>query len=164
MNDGILPFDVGPLNPTRWGLVVGVVSFGIVYLVLAGRLMPRAARVIAEREKLTSGVTEQAEEVRTEAEQVRAQREAILAEARHDAARARQRAHEEGVELIIAARAEGMRERERILTEGAAAIEAERVVAEAELHSDVGHWARAIAERIVGEPLPLQQDARRSDG
>ncbi|MFI6283955.1 hypothetical protein ACIBCM_04205 [Streptomyces sp. NPDC051018] len=164
MNDGIIPFDVGPLNPTGWGLVVGTVSFGIVYLVLAGRLMPRAARVLAERERLTWGVTEQAEEVRTEAEQVRAQREAILAEARHDAARARQRAHEEGMELILAARAEGIRERERILAEGAAAIEAERVVAEAELRSDVDHWAREIAERIVGEPLPVQQEVRRADG
>ncbi|MGW4033919.1 F0F1 ATP synthase subunit B family protein [Streptomyces sp. NPDC004838] len=164
MNGGIFPFDLGPLNPTAWGLVVGVVSFALVYLVLSQRLLPRASRVIAERERMTQGVTEQAEEVRTEAEEVRARREAILAEARHEAARTRQAATEKGMELITAARAEGMRERERILADGAAAIEAERIVAEAALRSDVDAWARALAERVVGEPLPAPQDApRRND-
>ncbi|MFE0427236.1 hypothetical protein [Streptomyces sp. NPDC058953] len=83
MNDKLLPLDIGPLNPTGWGLVIGFVSFAIVYAVLAGRLLPRAAAIMAEREAKTQGVMDAADEVRTEAEEIRAQREAILAEARH---------------------------------------------------------------------------------
>jgi F-type H+-transporting ATPase subunit b len=163
MNDGIFPFDIGPLNPTGGDLIVGFVTFAITYLVLAGRLLPRAARIIAERERRTRGVMDGAEAVRTEAEEIRAQREAILAEARHEAARTRQRAHEEGTELIAAARAEGIRERDRILVEGAAAIEAERIVAEEQLRLDVDAWGSALAERIVGEPLPGAEEVRRRD-
>ncbi|AZK97530.1 MULTISPECIES: F0F1 ATP synthase subunit B family protein [Streptomyces] len=154
MNDKLLPLDIGPLNPTGWGLVIGLVAFALVYAVLAGRLLPRAAAVIAEREAKTQGVMDAADEVRAEAEDIRAQREAILAEARHEAAHTRQRAHEEGTALIAAAREEGLREKERIVAEGAAAIEAERVVAEAALRSDVDAWAHSLAERIVGEPVP----------
>ncbi|MEU9603510.1 hypothetical protein [Streptomyces sp. NPDC048057] len=163
MNDKLLPLDIGPLNPTGWGLVVGFVAFAIVYAVLAGRLLPRAAAIIAEREAKTQGVMDAADEVRTEAEEVRAQREAILAEARHEAAHTRQQAHEEGTALIAAARAEAQQEKERILAEGAAAIEAERVVAEAALRADVDAWGHSLAERIVGEPVPAPSKGRASE-
>ncbi|MFI1395588.1 hypothetical protein [Streptomyces sp. NPDC020681] len=162
MNDDLIPIDIGPLNPTGWGLIIGFLSFGIVYAVMAWRILPRAARIIQQREQKTQGVAYEAEQLRDQAEEIRAQWEAVLAEARHDAAHTRQRAHEEGTTLIVAARAEGLRERERILAEGAASIEAERTVAEAELRDDVDIWARALAERILGEPVSAPADGSRT--
>lgn len=155
MNENLLPFDIGPLNPSGYQILVCFISFGIVYAVLAWRVLPRAVDIMRRREEAIYGVAADAEQVRAEAETVRAEREAILAEARHEAARTRQRAHEEGLELIAAARAEGQRERARVLAEGAVEIEAARTVAEAELRADVNLWGLAMAERVVGEPLTM---------
>jgi F-type H+-transporting ATPase subunit b len=158
MNDQLLPLDIGPLNPSGYGIIVGLVSFGLVLAVLSKRLLPRITRVLEEREEKTRGVSAQAEALLVEAMAVRADYDAELAAARHDAARTRQHAHEEGARLITEARAEGLRERERILAAGAAEIEAERIAAEAELRADVDAWARALAERILGEPVGAPAD------
>ncbi|MEU0988785.1 hypothetical protein [Streptomyces sp. NPDC005953] len=163
MNENLLPFDIGPLNPSGYQILVGLLSFAIVYVLLARWVLPRAADIISRREQATHGVAAVAERVRAEAEEVRAERDAILAEARHEAARTRQKAHEDGLALIDAARAEGQRERARILAEGAVEIEAARAVAEAELRADVDLWGLAMAERVVGEALvtgPTDGDAR----
>ncbi|MCX4820663.1 hypothetical protein OG883_12230 [Streptomyces sp. NBC_01142] len=162
MDDYLLPLDLGPLNPSRYGLIVALVSFGITYAVLSKRLLPRGARTLEERDARIHGVSLQAESLREEAAAVRAEYEAELAAARHEAARTRQHAHEQGVGLIMEARAEGLRERERILAAGAVQIEAERIAAEAELRSDVDTWARELAERILGEPIGVSADRSRT--
>ncbi len=159
MNEPLLPMNLGPINPDVAGLLFGVLGFGIIYAVLARRLLPRIDSVIAEREKRTEGAMGEAVKIRKDADALRDERETVLADARHEAARTRQHAHEEGMALIIAARAEGLRERERIIAEGAAAIEAEKAVAEAELRADVDSWGRALADRVIGEPLTSYDSA-----
>lgn len=163
MNDQLLPKDIGPLNPSGYGLIVALVSFALVFAVLSKRLLPRIARLQEEREYKTQGVSEQAEALLVEAAAVRADYDAELAAARHEAAHARQQAHEEGARLIVQARAEGLRERERILAAGAAEIEAERIAAEAELRAEVDVWAHALAERILGEPIGALANRSRND-
>ncbi|MEV6399365.1 hypothetical protein AB0M39_32030 [Streptomyces sp. NPDC051907] len=152
MNDQLIPMDIGPLNPTGWGLIIAWVAFSIVYLVLAKRLLPRINRVLVQRDQKVHGVAVEAEQVLDQAADVRNEHDAVLAAARHDAAHTRQQAYEEGTRLIAQAREEGMRERERILVSGRAAIEAERVAAGGELQPDLETWARELAERILGEP------------
>jgi F-type H+-transporting ATPase subunit b len=162
MNEQLLPMDLGPLNPSGYGLIVGLLCFIFVFVVLSKRLLPRISDVIAERERKTAGVLEESEQLRAEAAAVRAGYDARLAEARHDAARTRQRAYEEGTALIVAARAEGLREREEIITAGTARIEAERAASKAELRDEVDAWAQALAERILGEPLGVSASGRRT--
>ncbi|MGW6454528.1 F0F1 ATP synthase subunit B family protein [Streptomyces sp. NPDC055078] len=167
MNENLLPFDIGPLNPSGYGLIAGFLSFALGYAALAWLVLPRAARVIKRRDELTHGVLRHAETVRAEAEAVRTERDAILAGARHDAARTRHRAKETGTRLIGDARADGQRERERIVAAGTAAIAAERALAETALRAEVDTWGRALAERILGEPLsaPVRTDGpRATDG
>lgn len=154
MNTQLLPMDIGPLNPDVPELVVSLVLFVAVFWVFSRMLLPRIERVLAEREACTTGREERAEELRAEAAQIRALYESALADARHVAARARQQAHEEGIALIAAARADGMRVRERILTDGAAVIAAERAAAEGQLRPYVDGLARELAGRILGEPVP----------
>ncbi|MEU9011527.1 hypothetical protein AB0D12_17455 [Streptomyces sp. NPDC048479] len=107
------------------------------------------------------GAVEQAEQLRAAAAQ-HADYEAVLAEARHDAARTRRRAHEEGVALIVAARATGLHEREEILAAGAALIEAERTATEAQLRAEADIWALEPAERLLGEPIGASADGART--
>lgn len=148
----LLPVDIGPLNPPVAELVVAAVLFAFVLLFFV-RLVPRIQRVLDDREAATKGVEAHAEAVREEAERKQADAAATLAEARHDAARIRLRAFDEGAALIAAARAEGVREQERILTEGRARITADRTSAEPELRIYASELAANLASTIVGERL-----------
>ncbi|MEU8618393.1 hypothetical protein [Streptomyces sp. NPDC048623] len=152
-NKQIFPMDLGPLNPVWAELILGAVLFGLTFLILAKGILPKIKRTLAEREDAIEGGTERADDLRSEATAIREQYEAELAEARHDAARIRAQATEEGSAAIAAARAEGVQEREAILAAGHAKIAAERESAERELSADVDAWAHALAGRIVGEPV-----------
>ncbi len=152
-NSTIFDMDLGPLNPVTAELILGAVLFALTFLILAKGILPRINRTLAEREDAIDGGTERADDLRAEATQIREQYEAELAEARHEAARIRAQATEEGAAAIAAARAEGVRERDAILAAGAERIAAERAAAERELTADVDAWARALAGRIVGEPV-----------
>ncbi|MEW1697490.1 hypothetical protein [Streptomyces sp. NPDC091278] len=152
-NSQIFKTDLGPLNPVWAELILGLVVFGITFLILAKGILPKIKRTLDEREDAIDGGSERADDLRAEATQVREQYEAELAEARHEAARIRSKAVEEGSAAIAAARAEGNAERETILATGSAQIAAERAAAERELNADVDAWAHALATRIVGEPV-----------
>ncbi|MFE2558853.1 hypothetical protein ACFXGT_23085 [Streptomyces sp. NPDC059352] len=152
-NSQIFKTDLGPLNPVWAELIIGLVVFGFTFLVLAKGILPKIRRTLDEREDAIDGGTERADDLRSEATQIREQYEAELAEARHEAARIRSQATEEGSAAIAAARAEGNAEREAIIAAGSAKIAAERAAAERELNADVEAWAHALASRIVGEPV-----------
>lgn len=83
---------------------------------------------------------------------------AQLADARHEAARLRQEAQEQGATLIAEMRAEGQRQREDIIAAGHAQIEADRKQAALSLRQDVGKLATELAGKLVGESL---EDAAR---
>ncbi|BBC31403.1 hypothetical protein SGFS_026970 [Streptomyces graminofaciens] len=148
----LLPVDIGPLNPPVQELVVAAVLFALVFLFFV-RLLPRVQRVLDEREDATKGAEGRAEAVREAAESKRAEAAAVLAEARHDAARIRQHAFEEGTALIAAARTDGQREHTTLLTEGRARLDSDRAEAETELRGYAAELASALASRIVGERI-----------
>ncbi|MER5963817.1 hypothetical protein [Streptomyces sp. NPDC002057] len=152
-NSTVFKMDLGPLNPVWAELIIGAVLFGLTFLIMAKAVLPKIKRTIEEREDAIDGGTERADDLRAEATQIREQYEAELAEARHEAARIRSKAVEEGSVAIAAARAEGNAEREAILAAGTEKIAAERTAAERELSADVDAWAHALAARIVGEPV-----------
>ncbi|WP_282794266.1 hypothetical protein [Streptomyces sp. CC224B] len=149
----LLALDLGPLKPRGADLMVALVTFAASFWMVAGVLLPRINRVLADRERLISGREGEAAAIRREADEVRAVCESVLAEGRHEAARIRQRAAEEGVAAIQAARAEGARERDALVAEGTARIAAERAAAEAVLARDAEVLAARLAARVVGEPL-----------
>ncbi|MFD7019209.1 hypothetical protein [Streptomyces sp. NPDC059161] len=150
----LLPINVGPLNPEVPDLLLGLVAFALCFWMLAGVLLPRVKRTLEEREALTTGRTHEAEALLAEAAEVRTRYEAELAGARHEAARIRQQAKEDGTAAIAAARAEGIRERDEILAAGTADIAAARAAADAELRPYVHVLATELAGRILGEALP----------
>lgn len=76
-----------------------------------------------------------------------------MSAARHEASQIRQAAHEEGVTLLAAVRAEGQRLREELVAVATVQLGADRVIAEAELREDVLGLATELAGRIIGEPL-----------
>lgn len=150
------PASFGPLRVDACQLAFGAVMFVVVHLALTKGMLPRINRVLEQREAATTGRFERAEEVRDEAEKVRAEYEAVLATARHEAARIRQDATEEGTALIAQARAEALLEREILLVEAHKQIATERNTAAAALRSDAQLLAEELAERILGEPVAAQ--------
>jgi len=142
-----------PLIPEIPELVIGLIAFAIVFFVLGKKLLPNINKVLEERREAIEGGIEQAEIARTEAQSVLEQYKAQLAEARHEAARLRQEAQEQGAALITEMRAEGQRQREEIVAAGHSQIEADRKAAASALRQDVGKLATDLAGKLVGESL-----------
>ncbi|GAB2916350.1 hypothetical protein [Streptomyces heilongjiangensis] len=155
----LLPVDIGPLNPPVPELAVAAVLFALVLLFCAW-LTPRVRRVRAERAAAPHGVEARAEAVRREAETERARVAAPLAEARHDAARVRLRALEEGAAPVAEVRAEARREYATIVTRGQTRIATDRARAEAELRVQVSELASNLASRILGEQVEAKAEPR----
>ncbi|WP_179382098.1 F0F1 ATP synthase subunit B [Streptomyces sp. SA15] len=149
-----------PLIPEIPELVIGLIAFAIVFYVLGKKLLPNINKVLEERRDAIEGGIEKAEAARTEAQSVLEQYKAQLAEARHEAARLRQEAQEQGAALIAEMRAEGQRQREEIVAAGHSQIEADRKAAASVLRQDVGKLATELAGRLVGESL--EDHARQS--
>ncbi|CAM5566757.1 F0F1 ATP synthase subunit B [Streptomyces xanthochromogenes] len=149
-----------PLVPPWPELVIGLLAFVIVFGFLAKKLLPNINKVLDERREAIEGGIEKAEAAQTEAQSVLEQYKAQLAEARHEAARLRQEATEQGTALIQEMRAEGQRQREEIIAAGHAQIEADRKAAAHSLRQDVGKLATDLAGKLVGESL--EDHARQS--
>ncbi|GGV24858.1 ATP synthase subunit b [Streptomyces filipinensis] len=149
-----------PLIPAGPELLVGTIAFAIVFFFFWKKLLPNINKVLEERREHIEGGIEEAERMKVEAQGVLEQYKAQLAEARHEAARLRQEAQEQGAALIAEMRAEGQRQREEIVTAGHAQIEADRKVAASALRQDVGKLATELAGKLVGESL--EDHARQS--
>ncbi|MBT2472075.1 F0F1 ATP synthase subunit B [Streptomyces sp. ISL-66] len=149
-----------PLIPPIPELVIGLIAFVIVFGFLAKKLLPNINKVLDERREAIEGGIEKAEAAQTEAQSVLEQYKAQLAEARHEAARLRQDALEQGTALKEELRAEGQRQREEIIAAGHAQIEADRKAASSALRQDVGKLATDLAGKLVGESL--EDHARQS--
>uniref|UniRef100_A0AAU2JTS5 ATP synthase subunit b n=1 Tax=Streptomyces sp. NBC_00049 TaxID=2903617 RepID=A0AAU2JTS5_9ACTN len=149
-----------PLIPPLPELVIGTIAFVIVLGFLAKKLLPNINKVLDERRDAIEGGIEAAEAAQTEAQSVLEQYKAQLAEARHEAARLRQEALEQGTALKEELRAEGQRQREEIIAAGHTQIEADRKAASQALRQDVGKLATDLAGKLVGESL--EDHARQS--
>ncbi|MEB8338730.1 F0F1 ATP synthase subunit B [Streptomyces endophyticus] len=149
-----------PLIPPGPELLIGTLAFAIVFFVFAKKLLPRINKTLEERHAQIEGGIEKAEALQTEAQSVLEQYKAQLAEARHEAARLRQEAQEQGASLIAEMRAEGQRQREEIIAAGHSQIEADRKAAAQALRQDVGLLATDLAGKLVGESL--EDTARQS--
>ncbi|NBM14859.1 F0F1 ATP synthase subunit B [Streptomyces sp. GC420] len=149
-----------PLLPPGPELLIGAIAFAIVFFFFWKKALPNINKVLEERREAIEGGIEKAEAAQVEAQSVLEQYKAQLAEARHEAARLRQEAQEQGAALIAEMRAEGQRQREEIVAAGHAQIEADRKAASQTLRQDVGKLATDLAGKLVGESL--EDHARQS--
>jgi F-type H+-transporting ATPase subunit b len=147
-----------PLLPDVAELVVGGLSFLIVLYVLSRTLLPNIKKTLEERTNAIEGGIKRAEEAQAEAQRTLEQYRAQLAEARHDAARLREEAREQGAAIIAELREQAQGEARRITEAAHQQIEADRKVAFAQLKQQIGELSVQLAGRIVGESL--EDDAR----
>jgi F-type H+-transporting ATPase subunit b len=149
-----------PLVPNWTEVVVGAIGFFIVFFALWKVLLPRIMKTLEERTEKIEGGLEQAAKAQAEANQTLEKYKAQLAEARHEAARLREQAREEGAAIIAAMREQAQAEARRITEAAQAQLEADRQQAFASLRAEVGALSVQLASKIVGESL--EDEARQS--
>ena len=150
-----------PLLPNLTELIVGLITFGIIFVVLWRVLIPRLNQTLAERTDKIEGGLQRAEEAQSEANATLAKYREQLAEARHEAARLREQAREQGAQIIAEMREQAQAEGRRLVEAAHAQIEADRQQALQSLRTEVGGLAVDLASRVVGESLTDEARQRR---
>ena len=145
--------DKPPLIPHIPELIFGFVMLGIVYLVVAKKVVPNIERAYEERRAAIEGGMKQAEEAQAQAQAALQSYEAQLAEARAEANAIREQAREEGASIITELRSQANAEATRITESAKRQIEAERQQAVVQLRQEVGTLSTTLASKIVGESL-----------
>jgi F-type H+-transporting ATPase subunit b len=149
-----------PIIPSYPELIIGAIAFFIVFGFLGKIALPRIQQTLQERTDRIEGGLDRAEEAQAEAARVLEQYRQQLADARHEAARLREEAKEQGAQIIAEMREQAQAEARRLTEAANAQIDAERQQALASLRTEVGALATELAGRIVGESL--QDEARQS--
>jgi F-type H+-transporting ATPase subunit b len=150
-----------PLVPDLTELIVGAVTFGIIFFALWKVLIPRLNKTLEERTDKIEGGLQRAEETQAEADATLARYREQLAEARHEAARLREEAREQGAQIIAEMREQAQAEGRRLVEAAHTQIEADRQQAIQSLKTEVGGLAVDLASRVVGESLTDEARQRR---
>lgn len=149
-----------PLLPDAAEMVIGIFAFLVVLFVLGKLLVPRIQQTLEERTNEIEGGLKRAEEAQAAANAELDKYKAEFAAARHESARLREEAREQGAQIIAEMREQAEAEARRIISTAEAQIQAERQSALAQLRAEVGALSVELAGRIVGESL--EDTARQS--
>jgi F-type H+-transporting ATPase subunit b len=162
MNTTILAAEgsLNPLLPHLVELILSLVVFGLLFLAVRKFVVPNFEQAFADRTRAIEGGLQAAETKQAEADARLAELEKQLGDARHEAARIREDAREQGATIIAEMRQQAQTEATRIVEHSHNQIEAERQQAVASLRAEVGALATSLASRIVGESL--DDEARQS--
>ncbi|HUB43007.1 MAG TPA: F0F1 ATP synthase subunit B [Streptosporangiaceae bacterium] len=154
------PLSGNPLAPSWTEVIWGGIAFFIVFVALWKMLLPRINTVLEERTEKIEGGLQKAEELQAEATRTLERYQAQLADARHEAARLREEAREQGAGIIAEMREQAQAEARRITEAAQAQIAADRQQAFASLRAEIGTLSVQLASKIVGESL--DDEARQS--
>jgi F-type H+-transporting ATPase subunit b len=152
--------DAYPVIPHPGELIVGIISFAILYFLYKRYVVPRLEAMLAERQSTIEGGIERAEAMQAEAKAALEQYRAQLAEARGEAAQIRDQARAEGQQILEELRTQAQEEAARIRARGEEELAGQRQQVVNELRGQIGALAVELAGRVVGESLA--DDARRS--
>ncbi|OLT13915.1 F0F1 ATP synthase subunit B [Pseudonocardia sp. CNS-139] len=152
--------ELNPLLPHTSEIIVGLISFLLLFLVLRRTAFPMFERVYAERTEKIEGGLKRAEEAQQEASDLKQRYEEQLAGLRAEAARIRDDARAEGAQIKAELRAQAEEEATRIRARGEEQLAAAREQAVRQLRAEVGGLSVQLAERIIGDSLA--DEARRS--
>ncbi len=142
-----------PILPYWPELIFGLVAFAILYVVVLKKVVPNLEKAYADRTAAIEGGMEEADKARAEAEAAKQGYEDQLATARDEAADIREKAKEQGAQIIVEMREQAKEEAARITATAHKQVEAERQQAIVSLRSEVGEISTNLASRIVGESL-----------
>lgn len=151
-NTGVLPLESNFLVPNGTFLV-SLLAFAILVWIFGKYLIPPINRAMTARQEAIRKEFVDLEEAQSEARRAEAEYKEQLSNAKHEAARIREEAREQGAQIVQEARDKAQVEADRIIEHAHTQIEADRKSAMASLRRDVGSLATTLAGRIVGESM-----------
>ncbi|MEJ7628144.1 MAG: F0F1 ATP synthase subunit B [Nocardioidaceae bacterium] len=140
--------------------VIELIAFAVILVALAKYVIPPINKALSDRQQAIRRQFDEAEEAKTKAEAAEHEYRSQLVEARHEAARIREEAREEGAAIIAEMREQAQSESARIVKHAHLQVDAERQQVVQQLRTQVGTMATTLAGRIVGESL--EDDERRN--
>jgi F-type H+-transporting ATPase subunit b len=150
-----------PLAVVWVEVALALVVFAILFFAIKKFVAPKFEATFAERTQAIEGGLAAAETKQAEADAKLAALEQQLADARHEAARIREEAREQGAQIVAEMREQAQAEASRIVEHGKTQIEAERQQAVTSLRAEVrrsvpsppvspaGSWGRASRTTLV---------------
>ena len=148
----LVPMESNFLVPNGTFLVE-LAAFALLFFLLAKYVIPPINAAMTNRQHALRKEFDDLEKARADANAAEAEFKAQIADARHEAARIREEAREQGATIVAEMRQQGEAEKARIVENGHLQIAAERQQAVASLRAEVGTLATTLAGRIVGESL-----------
>jgi F-type H+-transporting ATPase subunit b len=140
--------------------IVELIAFAIIVFILGRYVIPRIDAALTKRQEQIRKEFADAKKAQEDAEAAEHEYKSQLVEARHEAARIREEAREQGVAIIAEMRQTAQAESDRIISHAHSQLEAERQQVINQLRTEVGSIATTLASTIVGESL--EDDERRS--
>jgi F-type H+-transporting ATPase subunit b len=133
--------------------LVELAAFALLFYLLAKYVIPPINKAMTNRQEAIRKEFADLDQARADANAAEAEFKAQIADARHEAARIREEAREQGAQIVSEMRQQGESEKARIIDGAHTQIAAERQQAVASLRAEVGTLATTLAGRIVGESL-----------
>jgi F-type H+-transporting ATPase subunit b len=149
---GMLPLESNFLVPNGTFLV-SLLAFAILVWIFGKYLIPPINKAMTDRQEAIRKEFAELEQAEADARQAEADYKEQLNNAKHEAARIREEAREQGAQIVQEARDKAQVEADRIVEHAHTQIEADRKAAVASLRRDVGSLATTLAGRIVGESM-----------
>jgi F-type H+-transporting ATPase subunit b len=141
--------------------IVELIAFVLMLFVLAKWVIPPINKALTDRQEGIRRQFEESEEAKAKAEEAEREFRAQIVDARHDAARIREEATEQGAAIIAELRQQAQAEAERITAQARTQLQAERQQVLAQLRAEIGDLSTELASRIVGESLSDEARQRR---
>jgi F-type H+-transporting ATPase subunit b len=152
MTPHLIPLESNFLVPNGT-FFVELIAFALMFFIIAKYIVPPINRAMTARQEAIRQQFAELDQAKEEANSAKDEFESQITEARHEAARIREDAREQGAAIIAEMREKAQAEAARIVEHGKAQIQAERQAAVASLRTEVGTLATDLAGRIVGESL-----------
>ncbi|MBR5802809.1 MAG: F0F1 ATP synthase subunit B [Bacteroidaceae bacterium] len=130
-----------------------VLSFGVVFLVLAKWGFPVITRMVDDRKRFIDQSLDAAREANEKLTDIKKQSETILAQAREEQAKILKEAADTRALLIEEARAEARTEGARLLSEARVQIQQEKEAALRDIRQQTAQIAIEVAEKIMRKSL-----------
>jgi F-type H+-transporting ATPase subunit b len=146
------PLDANFLVPngTFW---VSLLAFVILIWIFGKYIIPPINKAMTARQEAIRKEFADLEDAQADARKAESDYKEQLDNAKHEAARIREEAREQGAQIVQEAREKAQGEADRIIEHAHAQVEADRKAAVASLRRDVGSLATNLAGRIVGESM-----------
>jgi F-type H+-transporting ATPase subunit b len=133
--------------------LVELLAFAILVYIFGKYLIPPINRAMTARQEAIRNQFAELDEAKSDARKAEADYKEQLNDAKHEAARIREEAREQGAQMVQDAREKAQVEADRIIEHAHTQIEADRKSAFASLRRDVGSLATTLAGKIVGESM-----------